>query len=456
MSRRKQQKEIDKAIRNLMKFVEQQPTWRERLDELYDSMIEQSAADLKIEKGELIGELGEAGMLHMVEGYLFEEFATTHWDGEERSFIDEYLKRRGWRETPAGRRYLQAMSRSDIQLWEITRIEPGEHVDIRPYGTEDPAIRVIEKSATQSLHQWDCIAARVIKMDNRFLFTGGILPLPPTEASKVETVIHNAQTKTEKRLRALVKDNELEMDIEEVIQESRETALNQLPDILFRVWAAHVYRAITRAMPTLLNRDGESFQPATVRFPTTGSTEEIGQSLDDLAVLSRDGEKLTWTWFPSDPDQLEEGDSVNVLGHIHLKEKALELETNSRERAEKGGQLLSAHLGELVGQPITVHENLSDKLENGSPLNNGAEPQHSEAESMAIQQYLDQHYQNTLDEPIPMLDDKSPRECASDPRLQGMVLEWLKTLENQSSHSPMPDYDFSWIWKELGLDKHRS
>ncbi len=76
---------------------------------------------------------------------------------------------------------------------------------------------------------------------------------------------------------------------------------------------------------------------------------------------------------------------------------------------------------------------------------------------------MDQHYRQALDEALPMLNDRTPRECAMDPDLQGKVVQWIKTLENQDSHAQSHDlssstegYDFSWIWVELGLDKYRT
>jgi hypothetical protein len=37
-------------------------------------------------------------------------------------------------------------------------------------------------------------------------------------------------------------------------------------------------------------------------------------------------------------------------------------------------------------------------------------------------------------------------------------MEWLKLLENQSAHhddAQIGEYDFGWMWAELGLQDHR-
>ena len=70
-----------------------------------------------------------------------------------------------------------------------------------------------------------------------------------------------------------------------------------------------------------------------------------------------------------------------------------------------------------------------------------------------LQAQLSAHYRETLDEPIPMLNDKTPRACAADPQTRHQVIDWLKYLENTNQHSPQPAYDFGWMWEELGIER---
>jgi hypothetical protein len=72
-----------------------------------------------------------------------------------------------------------------------------------------------------------------------------------------------------------------------------------------------------------------------------------------------------------------------------------------------------------------------------------------------VQAALTEHYQKTLDEPIPALGDLSPREAVRTAAGRRKVVEWLKYLENQTkSRRPSDDrmaaYDFTWMWHELG------
>jgi hypothetical protein len=73
---------------------------------------------------------------------------------------------------------------------------------------------------------------------------------------------------------------------------------------------------------------------------------------------------------------------------------------------------------------------------------------------------LTDHYRKTLDEPIPALGDLRPRAAAQTAAGRRKVVDWLKHLENQTKSGRQPDnsmasYDFTWLWRDLGLERLR-
>jgi hypothetical protein len=165
------------------------------------------------------------------------------------------------------------------------------------------------------------------------------------------------------------------------------------------------------------------------------------------------GKRQGWTgqWFPQPYDDIDFGERVSVLGHITLGEDALALDTNSAVRAERGKALLVSLLGDLVGPPLTVHDN-SAFMDGGSEAPEPLSEMPLELEK-AITAQLTSHYRKTLDEPVPMLNGLSPRQCAADPALHDAVVRWLKQLENSDGRSPGASYDFGWMWDELKLER---
>src|SRR3546814_8540153 len=77
-----------------------------------------------------------------------------------------------------------------------------------------------------------------------------------------------------------------------------------------------------------------------------------------------------------------------------------------------------------------------------------------------IHAMLDRQYRATLDEPVGMLGDITPRAAVQTAAGRHRVAGWLKHLENRSSsqldaNDPMATYDFTWIWRELGIENLR-
>ncbi|WP_298855338.1 hypothetical protein [uncultured Ruegeria sp.] len=74
-------------------------------------------------------------------------------------------------------------------------------------------------------------------------------------------------------------------------------------------------------------------------------------------------------------------------------------------------------------------------------------------------EHIDQHYRDTLGQPIPALDGKTLRQAVCSTAGRKKVINWLKTIENRSARqtgSPIAEYDFSWMWDELGLSDYRN
>jgi len=71
-----------------------------------------------------------------------------------------------------------------------------------------------------------------------------------------------------------------------------------------------------------------------------------------------------------------------------------------------------------------------------------------------VGEMMDRQYRQVLDEPVPTLGDKTPRQAATTKTGRAKVAEWLKYIENmtaQSGNEQMAGYSFEWMWEELGV-----
>jgi hypothetical protein len=119
--------------------------------------------------------LGENFFMTTVWGCAFEDFLTQEMEGGG-NIVDDYVKRRGWKESASNRAYMQALRKSVISPYEVSNIVPETSFLARDLvrGGEPALIR--ERSATRCLKQWDRIAVRVIPLGSKAVIAGAILP----------------------------------------------------------------------------------------------------------------------------------------------------------------------------------------------------------------------------------------------------------------------------------------
>ena len=77
-----------------------------------------------------------------------------------------------------------------------------------------------------------------------------------------------------------------------------------------------------------------------------------------------------------------------------------------------------------------------------------------------VHDYMDRHYRDVLDQPVPALDGQTPRTAVKTEGGRMKVVEWLKLMENRTAKhadpdNPMASYNFAWLWTELGLSERR-
>jgi hypothetical protein len=88
-----------------------------------------------------------------------------------------------------------------------------------------------------------------------------------------------------------------------------------------------------------------------------------------------------------------------------------------------------------------------------------AEPSSSlppDVEAELLHKYYEDHYRAWVDQPVPALDNLTPRHAAQDQRRRPKLITLLKEFENRAAHDAKegrPSYDFTWMWKELGLER---
>jgi len=439
-------------ISDLLGFIGREDVWRDRLQDVIAEHLMPALEEFDLDDDELSELLGEPwpGVLW---GCGFEDFLGRRY-GEE-NIVDLYLKRSGWKETALNREYFAALRDTPVSLYEVTNVKPGVSMVLQDLlGGAEP-VTVLEQSATRSLKKWNRIAVRILAERDSHVISGALLAFSEDAVELLFDGLCGA-LKLKKR-------------------DAMRLTTDQLQGCTPVFTCAWLFTALPRAMfpqqPTFCNSDGDDVMFHDLRFPfAAGVTQkDVAACLDGVKNFLPEGQRF-WNWLvtrriqprkkASDmllDTQLADG---TVLGSLELKGKSLLVTVNSVARAAKVEALVTNAAGERLKRPLTTIRTVEQMMAEEGP----EQPQEGDDEvppqiaRQITHDYLDKHYHETLDAPVPALGGKSPRQAVRSEGGREEVLQWLKLLENRSAKhddAAIGEYDFGWMWAELGLQDHR-
>lgn len=445
-------------LKGLMKFAE-----REEWEDCFAAVLDAHFGPILDADGlgpDGLGDIVGPDWQGTLWGCAFEDFLTLDFDVPGENIVDEYLKRRSWREKPPAKAYMKALRSSIMSLYEVSDVIPGESMKLRDLLRGTEPVTVSEHAATRSLKQWDRIAARVVNVQGKTIISGGLLPF----SFEACTILFDG-----------LKEG-LELEDSQQPENLSDEDLRHLAPVFTLSWLYNLLEGVAfQQDPDLFNSEGEpiEFHDMRFAFATRVTQKQIAVELNKMPELQQESAKF-WNWLDRDvsprkrPVDENQGrmletmmdDGSRVLGNIELKGKALFLSVNSAGRAKTGQELMERALGGLVRTPLTEIRTIRQMMED-RPDNSDHDPEDEIPPEIAEQimwQYFDKHYRETLDEPIPALNNKTPRQAAKTKAGRKQVIEWLKYLENRTpkhagENDPMANYDFGWMWEELGIER---
>ena len=439
-------------ISGLLGFIGREGSWRERLQDVVAEHLMPAHAEFDLDHDDLADLLGEqwSGVLW---GCGFEDFLGRQYDGG--NIVDLYLKRRGWKETVLNRAYFAALRDTPVSLYEVSDVKPGTSMVLRDLLADSEPVTVREQSATRTLKQWDRIAVRVVAERDHLVISGALLPFSSDAADFLFAGLRDALGLNKRDALRLTRDQ-----------------LRGCAPIFTAAWLfTEINRALTPVQPKFTNSDGDEVVFHELRFPlATGVTQKAVAARLDRVKGFVPASPQFWNWLAARQGRGGKATGgtmletrmggATVLGSLEVKGKALLVTVNSAKRAVQVEALVIEAAGDLLKRPLTtirtVDQVVADQRRDG-PLETADEIPPEIAKEIA-RDYMDRHYRETLDAPIPALGGKSPRQAVRSVAGREKVIAWLKLLENRSAgrgEGPIAAYDFGWMWAELGLQEHR-
>ncbi len=466
------------GLDGLMKWAAREE-WAGAFDDVIDEHIVEVCEEWGVEPEfeELAEILGE-DVVTTLWGCAFEDLLTRPGEDGERTIVDDYLKRRGWKESAGNRRYMEALRDSVMSLYEVSDIVPGKSFLARDLIRGGEPVRVSERSATRAFKPWDRIAARIVEVSGRHVMSGGLLPFGHDLAAELldelRADMEAARGATQEMLAEAERETQAKgeagepVDVEDLLASM---VLVTAASLVTGLWLDDALeRVLGEEGSELINSDGDAVEFHTLRFPLKdgASVDELRERLRGVPGFREENGDF-WNWVNTEEPARDAGspprasvaprgriyrvtmdDGAEVLGNVAIVGGALEVSANSESRAGVARALVHDAAGDLLGTPeLTIGTPPAGMGEADLPI-----PQ--EEKAAIVERFLREHYEEMLDQPIPILDGMTPREAAARQDSRAKAAAWLKLLENGSAGAPGAEFDFTWMWRELGIEDLRA
>ncbi len=370
------------------------------------------------------------------------------------TIVERLLERQGASLRPGEQRYLERMRHSHLRPYEVLAVRPDEGLDLLDLWA-GKRIRVRERLATRQLVQWDVLAGRVILgPDGTPILDGSPYLYPPSAKDVTMRVLRRLHRSVPRRLP----------------RRDETTFFKSIGMVFHDLWIELV---VFPPAPRIVTAEGDDVVLARVVFDVKdpGAVEAALAGRPDLArqddgsyvwleavdAVRRSPSRRTANTIQITSTRLEPGEAGRrSLGTVVPGRDRLVFEATSRPRAQRGRAMIEALAGGAVAYRATSYEDVEQKLKRrpaDAPRDSEIPP---EVAAELTGQFYEEHYRKWVDESVPALGGRTPREAACLTSMRPKLVALLKAMEHASARDKRagrPAYDFGWMWEELGLDR---
>jgi len=376
----------------------------------------------------------------------FDDFLTVEYESTPRNVLDQYLDEVGMDLEPADVDFLIAFRNSVVRVYEVVGRTPYESLVLRDLLGGTSPIRIDDEMATAALSAGDKIATRVLTINEKDYLAGSILVLDYQTHETFKDVFESA---FQSEVRSFGKHLQKNLWQRNLV---RQRVLKDAAAALSGMWIATVFAALEDMAPLATEDDPETLFEATI--PYTLHLEPIVECLEAHPDLDRPIPKeFLWLWHADRTDP-----EASLKAMVWIWGLDIYMESCDRGRIEDAVATLKGLLGDSVGE-AEIRE-LDYDVDGWADLEKGPS---TEEEDAALRErlhlYLDHHFRSALDNPVPELNERVPRELAKTAKGRTPQSRWLSAMEAQFQANPdqigLVDYDLTWVWEELGIESLR-
>ena len=341
-------------------------------------------------------------------------------DDDDTSLLEELSKRT---DLPGDEREIIAeLLEGCFSVFEVLQIEIDERIEVRDLFRRR-RFWVSEQLATRGLALGDMLAGWIQVRGDRITFEGALAHVP--------RLLAGAFGADALGLRDLV-------GAEYPRLPAKKRAGLLVPSILGAL--ATLLRE--RPAPRLLNTEGDELLVSEAHYTFT-ERDRVLERLSDSELGEPDGDVF---------HMLSDDGSV-LVARIELHADELIVSTNSKARLDRVKAWIARTVGRLVKHRIDTFEDPASTARPPAEAAPDPRPIPPEAQA-ALRELVEHHLARWIDEPVPALDGKTPRQAVKSKRGKNHVKVLLLEQERLMSNHPQLDepIDFRPFWAQLGLE----
>lgn len=318
-------------------------------------------------------------------------------------------------------------------LFEVQKIDIDQGMQFLDLLTGEQ-FYVNEKSGTHQLNKFGLLLCWVLFLEDHWEMAGPVCSVPRQHLDEVRQTMRRELNK------------------------ARKAHPDREDKVLLRKTIPTAQRVLRQAVlawkpPHIVTTDGEEIVFCEAVFDID-DPEEVRKRLLENQDIEDDKDSLVWVDHRGRP-QL--GGGPLVLGTLRIRGQRLILKTRSKERIERGKEMVMNCLGDLVRHRLDSMTDMEAAM---------MEKQQAEAPSQDHQEdlpedqvafmgdFLQKRLMAWIDESIPALNGKTPRQANRTKKGKETIIQLLKDQEHifQTMRGGSA-VDFSLIYEELGLER---
>jgi len=341
-----------------------------------------------------------------------------------RPMIVEFLERNREQLSSPVRRTLETWQYAHCRLLEVERVEPGIGVELRDLLTGG-AWFVHDVSSSNTLAQWDVLLSRLVDCEGRAEFAADGLVVPRPLCEPLQKWIAADRKKQG-------------LDWPEYLRANSHRLRLQVFELVDK-----------RPLPKIVSAEGDPLVFSKAVYEVLDEAALQAGLQQSEVIEETEAGHFVWLETP--------GTGSRILGSLHLQGNRLTLECSSRQRLERGQPMIESLAGAALrrlGSSFTGVESALREARS-SPAHKPGPAIPPEVEQQIVGKFLEDHYRNWPDQPLPALGGKTPREAMRTRQGRQRVIDLLKHLENsedRNRRAGKPSYDFSKVKAALGID----